>query len=305
MSGQGAVAVNSPYATETPNLAPISSLSSDGRYVFFWRSGRYALATVGSGSAFDLPSENDPGARRSGLWAGRSPLVAYWGFANGNSALSVTNAANGQTITLDSGRSAPITPLAWRPGTTQLVYRNATNFVQIADVGCLESGCGANPLEQGTQLFPATATDVQIPSGDWAFFRDGETVQALNLSCINEGNCLEQAVTLGQNAAPSTWVHVAGNTLAYTAYTQDATNPNDREVRAVDLTCLGDPGTCQAIPLLLPAVAGLLSPNGMYLTVDEASGGLQVVQVSSLNLAYLSGSMGGALGNGLNLIRWE
>ncbi len=217
----------------------------------------------------------------------------------------MTHAASGQTVTLNSGRATPIEPVAWRPGTLQLVYRDTTDFVRLADLSCLASGCGANPLESGVELMPATASDIQFGArGDWVFFRDGEPVKAVNLACVSSGNCGGSAVTLGDHAAQRTWIHVAGSTLVYTAYAQDPANPNDREARVVNLGCLRNPATCQPVPLLSQSVGGLASPDGLYLTVDQAGNGLRALRIADGLLADLSGSSGGPLGSSLTLARW-
>lgn len=282
----------SPYNTDRPNLQIARSLSPDGSFLFFWNGGGYTLQAVGGGGV-TLPLSNDANARSSGIWADNAPLVAYWGFSpGGTSSLAVTNAANGDTIILDSGRTAPIAPAAWRPGTSQLVYRDASNVVRLADVGCLLSGCGGNPLESGVGVAPATASDMQFGvQRDWLFYRDGEGVFAVNLGCVGSNNCLQSAVSLGGNSAPQTWLHVAGNTLAYTAYTQDARNPADREVRVVNLNCLGSPPSCQPTGVVAGMTAGLVSPDGGFVTADQNGAGLNSINLSSGTVVNLSGSV--------------
>jgi hypothetical protein len=305
----GNLSLISSFADNQPNLPSARSLSPDGNYVFFWQSdaslGNYAIYGLNSGTLINVPLVNDANVRQSGLWSDRAPLVAYWGF-DGSSVLQVTNAENGQTASLNSGRSAPIEPLAWRPGTSQLVYRDTSNLVRIADVSCLSSGCSGNPLDNGVELLPATASDVQLSSrGDWVYFRDGEQIKAVNLSCTSSGNCLTSAIVFGDRAAQRTWVHVGGTLLAYTAYVQDPTNPNDREVRIVNLTCLSNPTTCQSVVISAQAVGGLVSPDGSYITLDQAGNGLNAVYVPNVQFIYLSGSFGGQLGTGLNFARWQ
>ncbi|MBC7811012.1 MAG: hypothetical protein H7175_07700, partial [Burkholderiales bacterium] len=274
------------------------SVSNDGQYLFFWDSaqGRNFVQAVNGGAAVALPGTNDANARSNGLWSEAGPLVAYWGFEGGVSVLSATNAANGQTVTLNSGRSAPIAPVGWRPGTTQLVYRDATNFVRIADMGCLNGGCGSNPLETGVELLPATAGEI-IVGRDWVYYRDGEQILAVNLGCAGSGNCAGSVSVLGANAAPQTLLDVGGNTLAYTAYTQDARNPGDREVRAINLGCLP---SCQPQPVAVGAVAGLVSSDGGYVTADAGGSGLNTVNLSNGSATNLSGA-------GANLLkaRWS
>ena len=174
----------------------------------------------------------------------------------------------------------------------------------MADVSCVSSGCGANPLENGVALLPASAADVQVTSG-WAFWRDSENVQGVPLACAASSNCETSAVTLGTQSAPQTMLHAAGSTLVYTAYSQDPRNPNDREVRVVNLACLANPATCQPQTLITGAVAGLVSDDGQYVVADVAGNGLNAIRIADGAATYLSGSVNGTLGTGLVTARWE
>jgi Tol biopolymer transport system component len=293
----------SPFQHNEVNVPLPHSLSPDGRVWLIQSGGQYALQAA-NGASTPLNVSNDADAPQSGLWSDNGEMVAYWGFdASGSSVVAVADSQSGQTVTLSSGRTTPITPLAWRPRSAQLVYRDATNFVRIADVGCLASQCGANPLEQGAQLLPATASDAQFANGDWVVFRDGDQVKAVNVGCVG-GDCIGSAMTLGTNAAPRTWVNAAGNVLAYTAFNQNANDPNDREVRLVSLGCLGNPSSCQPTALLAQAAAGLLSPDGKYVVVDQIGTGINALQIASLNLNSMSDPLGGQLGAGLVWARW-
>jgi hypothetical protein len=292
--GTGAsVSIPSPFTTDRPNLAQARALSSDGNYVFYWQNGGYVVQSIG-GSPVTLPGSNDANARQSGLWSDVAPLVAYWGF-DGTAVLSVTDAASGQTVTLNSGRSAPITPVGWRPGTTQLVYRDASSFARVADLSCLSGGCGSNPLESGAELLPASASEIQV-TRDWVYFIDGEQIQAVNLGCVNNGNCAGSIVPVGGNVAPQTGLHAAGNTLAYTAYNQDPYNPADRTAMLVNLSCLSG-GGCQPFPLVGGGTAGLVSPDGQSFIVER--NGLFTARASDGALTELSGA-----GAALNSARW-
>ncbi len=274
------------------------SLSSDGSTLFIQQpDGSYALQAI-NGGAVTLPLSNDLGAHYSGLWSDAAPLVAYWGFA-GNSQLAVTNAASGATITLDSGRTAPITPLAWRPGTTQLVYRDASGFVRLADLACLQSNCGANPLETGAALLPAEVSDVHV-TADWAYFRSGESIGAVNLGCAAANACQNAQVLIAGNAAPQTTLSVGRTTLVYTAYTRNANDINDREVRALDLNCLGNPASCAPQTVLSGAVAGAISADGRYAVVEQVNGGLSSLDLNTGAAAYLA-DKGAALAGA----RWQ
>lgn len=286
ISGQGNIGLLSPYANGDPNLAPTSSVSPAGDYVFYQQGdGRYAVASLSSGTAFPLPGVNEPNARLNGLWSDITSLVAYWGF-EGNSILSVTDAANGTTVTLDSGRTTPINPIAWREGTSQLLYRDGAGVVRLADVSCLFSGCTSNPLESGVEVLPASAMDVLV-DGDWVFYREGDAVFALSLGCADSGTCAGSAAQLGGGPAPGTMIHAAGGTLAYTAG-----DSYSREVRIVPLDCLSS-GGCSPQTALTGAAAGLVSPDGASVVVDQTGVGLNVLNLSSGTTTYLSD--GGAL----------
>lgn len=292
ITGQGAVRLISLYGDDRPNLQRPSSLSADGQYLLFQQAdGRYAIYGLTTGSLFALPGTNDAAARSSGLWSSAAPLVATWGY-QGSAILNVTYAPTGATVTLDSGRSAPITPLAWIPGSTALIYRDATGFARVTDLACLASSCAGNPLQTGVELAPATATDIQTESG-FAFYRDGDGIYAVSLSCLNAGNCLSSASLLGINAAPGTVLHISGGTLAYTSYTADPNNPADRAVNVIDLACLGS-GGCQPIPVVSGAVAGLVSPDGMAVVIEGAAG-LNAFNLVTFNPAWLSDYSGGQL----------
>lgn len=286
VSGQGTVGLLSPFANDHPNLPQTSSISPSGDYLFYQQGdGRYAVAALNGSNAFPLPGTNDANARLTGLWSDGSPLVAYWGF-EGNSVLSVTDAGSGTTVTLDSGRATPITPLAWRDNTSQLLYRDGSGVVRLADVSCVFSGCGSNPLETGIELLPASATDVQT-DGDWTFYQDGGTVYALWLGCADSGACAGTAIPLGTGAAPNTMIHEAGGILAYTGYNADPNNPSDRDVRLVSLGCLNS-GGCAAQSVLGGAVAGLVAPDGGSVVVEQVGVGLNVLNLSNLGITYLS-----------------
>lgn len=300
---QGTAYLVSPFANDRPYLPSARSLSPDGRHVFYLQGG-YNLYTLNTGQITALNISNDANARQSGLWSDSAPLVAYWGVENGSSVLAVTNAANGQTLILNSGRTAPIAPLGWQPGTTRLIYRDTTNFIRVADLACLLNTCNSSPLQNGTEVLPDTAMDVQF-SGSWLYFREGEQIKALNLTCIDTASCAGRGITLADRAAQRTWMHVGGSSLIYTAYTQDPANPSDREARLVDLRCLADPSTCAAGIVSAQAVGGLVSPDGAYVIIDQASSGLNIVNLFNRQAVPMSGASGGQLGTGLNTTQWS
>ena len=155
-----------------------------------------------------------------------------------------------------------------------------------------------------TAVAPASAADVQT-DGTWVYFRDGDVIRTVNLGCVGAGNCAGSAVTLGANAAPQTMLHIAARTLAYTAYAQDPNNLNDREVRIVNLNCLNDPASCAAQTFLGGAVAGLLSPDGGALIVEQAGSGMNILNLGTLASTYLSDLPGGTPGSPLlTAARW-
>ena len=85
-------------------------------------------------------------------------------------------------------------------------------------------------------------------------------------------------------------IHAAGGTLAYTGY--PAGNTYDREVRVVSLSCL-ESGGCSPQTALGGAVAGLVSPDGASLVVEQQGVGLNVLNLASGTTTHLSD--GGAL----------
>ena len=211
----------------------------------------------------------------------------------------MTDAANGATLMLDSGRTAPITPLAWRPNSTQLIYRDASGFVRLADLACLQSRCGANPLETGAALLPADVTDVHV-TADRAYFRSGESIGAVDLGCAAANNCQNAQVVIAGSAAPQTTLNVGRTTLVYTAYTRNANDINDREVRALDLNCLSNPASCAPQTVLSGAVAGAISADGRYAVVEQVNGGLSSLDLNTGAAAYLADK-----GAALTGARWQ
>lgn len=264
-------------------IGSVLALSPDGNFIFYQQDdGTYGIGSPG-GTAFTLPISNDFGARYSGLWMNNLPLVAYWGYA-GNSALAVTNAATQQTLTLDSGRSAPITPLLWQPNSTELIYRDATGVVQTADLACFQAACSTNPLESAIPLASADA-DVATDESQ-LYFRSGSSIAAVDLNCAAANNCADSAFVIAENAAPQTPLNAANGTLVYTAYAQNANDPNDREVRVLDLACISG-GSCAPQTLATNAIAGSAAANGQY-AVIESGNGLESLDLSSGARAYLS-----------------
>jgi len=297
-SASETIVLRSPFdaASERPNLLQGRNMSS-GQFLFYAQGNSNVVQALGGQPV--MIAGGDPAAQFNGLWADAAPLVAYSGLS-GNSFLAVANAMTGDTLVLDSGRLAPIMPLLWRPGTLQLIYRDATSFIRIADLSCMMGQCPGNPFDSGLELIPASATDVQADNAA-LYYVDGGAVYALPLSCVDAGNCAGMALTLGTNVAPQSMMDVAGRTLVYTAYTQDPYNAADREVRVVDLACLGNPPACGARTVLTGATAGLLSPDGGYVVV-ERGGALHTLRLSDGQLAHQAEGGGPTM---LSRARWS
>jgi len=273
----------------------ILTLSPDGNFAFAQQpDGSYGI--LSSGGAFALPLTNDAGARYSGLWSNNFSLVAYWGYA-GNSQLAVTDAASAQTALLDSGRSSPVLPLAWLDGTAQLIYRDADGLIQLADFSCVPDGCAGSPAD--LNLHALASADADIATDDThLYFRTANSIAAVALACASADNCLNSAVALAPNAAPQTAISAANGILLYTAYTQNPNDPNDREVRGVNLACLAS-GGCTVQTVATSAIAGTLSSNGRFAVIESANG-LESLDLTTGARAYLS-----ERGAPLNRARWQ
>lgn len=270
--------VFSPFADSSPNLAGPQNAYQDGS-LFVWQGGSYVL----NGNV--LPGyQPNPETRSSGLWSNAAALVAYAAYAeDGNTAVYVANTA-GQTLALNSGRSTPMVPEGWIPGTTWLLYRDAAGQVRLTDTGCLLSGCGDNPLEYGVVVLPASASEVQASEGA-IFYRDNEMINAVSLDCLQSNTCLDMVFNIGGQAAPDTLLSMGGGVLVYTAYTQNPFDEADREIRLGGTGCLD----CGTSTVLTGAVAGLVSPDGRYVVADIIGDGLYAVNLNNLNRVYLSG----------------
>lgn len=288
--------------TNRPNIEQPQGISPDGDYAFLWSQGRYGLVELGTNSSVMLPANNNQGARGSGLWADRQPIVAYWGYDDSNnSVLSVVDASTQNNVVLTGNSQIPITPIAWLPDSTLLLYRVSSGAGQIADVGCVASSCNSNPLDNGVTILPSTATNTQI-TDTHVYYVDGETVKGVALNCLSSNNCVETAFVIGQRVAPLTMMHVADGRMVYTSYANNPNTPTDRQLELVDLSCTPD---CAPQTVLNGAVAGLLSADGNYVMLDIVNNGLNILSFSNGSLVYLSGSTGGQLGSGLNTALWQ
>lgn len=301
VTGQSGLSLFSPYGDARPNLPGARSVSGGNTHVFFQQGdGRYAVAALDGSSAFPLPGSNEQNARASGLWADNAPLVAYWGY-EGSAILSVTNATNGQTLTLNSGRTAPITPVLWLPNTTVLLYRDASGVVRAADMACLASSCSADPLQSGLEVLPPTATEIVLSNGA-LYYQDGTSIMALNSACISSGACAGSAMMVAANAAPSTMISAAGNVLFFTGFSANPNDVNDRSAQVVVVNGCQFSGGCTVAAAIPSALSGTLSADGSAALYDSpAAGGLFAVSLTSGANSYLADSMGAP---GLALARW-
>ena len=271
---------------------PAASLGvASGSMILARGNGQYQLVGA-DGSVVPLGAANDPGSPYIALWSGRAPLVAYadYGFGSG---LGVTNANTGETVALDDNGSIPLLPLTWAG--TDLIYRGTGGVIRLVDLGCLQGGGCGDPFGASVDLLPGSAEDVHT-DGSWVYFRDGESIGAVDLGCVNRGDCLNSAQTLGIAAAPETALHVGGRILIYTGYTSNPYDPADREVRAVDLGCLGN--SCNPVTVSA-GTAGGLDPAGNAVVVQDAVGGLSVLSLRNGSAAYLSD------GGDLSEARWS
>jgi hypothetical protein len=282
-----AVQVISPYT------AGKSGVRDDA--VLFAQADSFHLLR-GDDRVLDLPGSQTALGLSSALWSDEAALVAYSAFNEQNNSILVVASHEGGSISLSSGRSTPLTPVLWLPGTTQLLYYGADYQIQLAEVGCVFNGCGANPLENGTVVLPASAVDVRIAQNT-VFFRESEQIRGVRLACVATNTCLNEAFTLGGNAVTDAGLTLQGTVLVYTAYSQDAFNPNDRTIWRVDVACVPE---CAAQPLLAGAVNGWLSPAGDMLIADIAGAGLHLMTLSDAVPMMLSGS-----GAALSAARWN
>ena len=283
-----------------PNIPQPQGVSGDGQFAFIWSQGQYGMVSLNNNASIVLPIAGDLDARGSGIWADNAPIVAYWGFS-GSSALSVFHPPTGNSLTIDSGSTVPIPPISWRPNSTQLVFRTATGDIMIADVGCIVNGCSENPLENGISVAPSSANHIQV-AADQIYYVDREQVVGVDLNCVNNDTCLDSRFLIGQNVAPLSMMHVGGDRLVYTSYASAPNNPTDRSIQLVDLRCAPN---CAPQTIINGAMAGLLSPSGDYLMVDVVGQGLNIVDFGTGSAVYLTDTLGGQLGLGLNTARWQ
>lgn len=276
--------VASPYSQSASSLAP------DGSAVIFLQAGVYTLQRP-DGSATVLGPSSNNGINAQ--WSDIAPIVAFSGQTDGGQHnLIVFNTANNNAVML-VGTSLPMEPIGWVPNTTSLLYRDASGTIRIADVGCLQSGCPENTLETGVPILPASALDVQITTS-FVAYRDGEQVLGVPLSCVQSQDCTARTAVLGTQAVQRAGVFVAGSQIIYTAYTSDASNPSDREVRSIDANCISN-GYCQAVTLIPGAIAGRITESGAAMVADIIGAGLHIVNLGDGSTLYLTDSYADAL----------
>lgn len=289
------ITLPSPFSNNRPHLPSAESAGSG--FIFYWQNGIYNILGNGISPISDVA--NDANARNSGLWSTDNSLVAFWGFGgDGGSRLAVTRPDTLDTLIFASGSSTPTIPLAWN-NPTELLYRDASGIIRMADVRCLQGSCGDNPLETGVEVAPATATDFQVIN-DYGIYSDNEQIRAVPLRCFVSNDCAANTVTIGTNAAPRTILHASSNRLIYTAYTSDALNPTDRNVMVIsDLGCLPN---CQPHVLVNHAIGGMLSLNGDAAVVDIIDEGMHIININDGTRIFLT--QVNEVGSALLTARW-
>ncbi|MEL7234746.1 MAG: hypothetical protein AAGK74_09625, partial [Chloroflexota bacterium] len=264
LSAAGSAAVIIPGGQLTSGQA----FSPNGRFVFYHNGGGYSLAGANGANPVTLPGRNDATAAGAGLWADSGAVVAYWTFTDsGTSALNVTGAASGETLTLDSGTSVPVTPLGWLPNSQTLLYRSAQGVVAV-DASCVQRGCAQAPAQ--TAILPVTVANVLVTDSNVLVFAGNGGVFGVNANCVNAGNCADNAVSAGAIAGNSR-VAAGGNTLAFTGA--------NNQVNTLNAGCVNS-GACT--PTATGVTGGVLdiSPRGTFALVNSG-GAVQVLNLSN------------------------
>ncbi|QPC82708.1 hypothetical protein G4Y79_23990 [Phototrophicus methaneseepsis] len=276
--------VASPYSETSTSLAP------DGSAVLYLQGGLYVLQTA-AGTAQTLGPSSNNGLHA--MWSDIAPIVAFGGQTDsGQANLIAINAANNNAFVL-VGSTLPMEPISWVPDSTGLIYRDAGGTIRYADVGCLQSSCSQNMLEAGTAILPPSAQDVHVTTNA-VVYRDGEQVLGVPLGCVQNNDCSARTVVMGTQAVQRTGLFSDGQRILYTAYTSDATNPADREIRAIDASCITT-NYCQPVSLLNGAIAGRVSGDGLAMVADIVGSGMHIVNLSNLSTLYLTDNTGYAL----------
>ena len=295
----GQASIVSPYASGNTHT-DIASLNP-GNNALFYHDGDASVVQAGGNV---VPTNTiRTGLQEVSIWSSVAPLVAYSGFGpNGNGVLAISNANSGETIFFPSSYSTPALPIAWIPNTNILVFKDDVGNVRAAAVDCLQTGCDPNILATAGQLLPATATDLQV-TASWVLYRENNNLMGVRVdaNCLVNNTCTATAGIVGANIAPRTSYFVNGTRIFYTAFTQDAQNPSDREVRVIDTLCAPD---CPATILIANAVGGAVSSNGTFMLAAVANSGIHVVNTSDLSLVQLSNANGQAA-TLLDGMRWN
>jgi hypothetical protein len=233
-------------------------VSPEGDFLFYYNGSGFALTPLDGFSELALPGSGDAGAAGAGVWADDAPLVAYWTFGGaGTTVLNITNAATGDTLSIDSGSAVPVTPLAWLDST--LLYRGATGVFAV-DVTTGEP----------VPVLPVTAANVRVSAGQVLVYAENGTAYAVDAGCIAAGDCTANALALG-GVAQGGALAVNGGTAAYTA--------PDGVIQAVALACVGG-GTCTPTPTGVSGGVVSVSPDGNF-ALAAARNQAQVINLAA------------------------
>jgi hypothetical protein len=256
------------------------ALSQDGRFLFYHNGNGYSLAAANGSNAATLPGRNDATAAGVGLWTDSGAVVAYWTYTNnGTAALNVTNAANGQTLTIDSGTSVPITPLAWLPNSQTLLYRSAAGVIAV-DASCVRNGCNDNPAQ--TAVLPVTAANVTVTTSGVMIFTGNGAVFGVDVQCVRNGNCANNAVSAGSTASNARVV-AAGRIAAFTGA--------NGTVNALNLNCVSS-GECSPTALGISGNVLSIAPNGGHVIVSSGAT-MNVIDLSNPAAVVALSGVGG------------
>lgn len=252
--------------------ASLAGIAPDGRSALILQNGTYGLQSLTNNTVTPLGLTSEPGGGAP-LWSPDSRLVAYWGYQN-STALAVTNAATGASLTFESGFNTPVLPLAWAQDNTSLLFRSASG-VWLAEVGCLLGSCAGDELTRAISVLPGTVTTVVVDDNT-VYFGDGSMIAAAAFGCA--GICTENATVIATDALGGGRFDVADGQLIYTT--------NTNAVHGVDLACVPS-GGCQAQVLVPNARAGALSGSGTSAVV-AVNGGISVLDIATRTLTALT-----------------
>lgn len=274
-NGLNLIAINNGDVTLIAPNARLTSgqtISPDGRSLFYHADGQFTLQS--NTSAVALPGTNNASAAGIGIWSDVEAWVAFWvQTAQGTSALNVTSANSGETLTIDTGSTVPVTPLQWIPDSTILIYRSARGIGAV-DVSCLTAGC--NQIPQTVFFLPVNVGGMAI-SNNTLIYMLGGSVRVASTDCITNGNC-ENSASQIEAATANSPMKVAGRLAAYTA--------GDGTLHLLDLACV-DSGNCTPIATGVTGSINTIAPDGQNLLVTS-SGQLQILNLRSASLSPLT-----------------